>query len=272
MTQDAHGPHDHSIDHSLDGNSAHANSAHGNPAHGGGHAHASGDDPPANPFEYWEGRYGEFGAMWTGRVNATLAEIAAEFAPGRSLDLGCGEGGDVLWLASRGWDALGIDLSETAITRAREQAERQGLHSASFVAADLAEWVSDPAGIEGQAEVAGEHEGGGSRGGAESFDLVSASFLQSPVELPRAQILRVAASRVAPGGHLVLVSHAAPPQGAPAPGPGEFPTPESELETLALDPESWSIEVAEVRHRTGERPDGTRMDFDDAVVVARRRR
>jgi SAM-dependent methyltransferase len=40
------------------------------------------------------------------------------------------------------------------------------------------------------------------------FDLVTASFLHSKVELPRARILRAAAEAVAPGGTLLIIGHA----------------------------------------------------------------
>ncbi|WP_193105049.1 hypothetical protein [Brachybacterium sp. FME24] len=36
-------------------------------------------------------------------------------------------GGDVLWRAERGWDALSLDVSPTAVDRAREAAAARGL-------------------------------------------------------------------------------------------------------------------------------------------------
>lgn len=39
--------------------------------------------------------------------------------PGRVLDLGCGLGSELAHLAERGWEATGIDLSHTALGRAR---------------------------------------------------------------------------------------------------------------------------------------------------------
>ncbi|MDT5110495.1 MAG: hypothetical protein QOE20_2385, partial [Mycobacterium sp.] len=53
--------------------------------------------------EYWEQHYGERERIWSGRVNVQLAAVAAELTPGRALDLGCGEGGDAVWLAEQGW-------------------------------------------------------------------------------------------------------------------------------------------------------------------------
>lgn len=221
--------------------------------------------PAQSPAEFWEARYAGSGRVWSGRVNHALASVVSGWEPGTALDLGCGEGGDVLWLAERGWAATGIDLSPTAVERAREEAERRGLASARFVAADLGAWLASPAGIDG---------------GEDGFDLVTASFLQSPVELPRAEILRAAAGRVAPGGKLVLISHAAAPSWAgtgagpghgPGHGPHQFPQPAGELADLNLDRATWRVLVAEVRERPVTAPDGTPATLEDTVVVVERR-
>ena len=206
------------------------------------------------PAQFWERRYGDAGAVWSGHVNRALADIVADFTPGRSLDLGCGEGGDVLWLAEQGWEATGYDLSATAVERAASAASHRGLarDRASFETQDLSEWVAADA--------------------AEQFDLITASFLQSPVELPRAEILRAAAKRIAVGGHLVIVAHAAAPSWAKQGHRmhADFPTPEGELSDLALDPAAWRTVVAEVRSRDITGPDGKPATLDDSVVVVQR--
>lgn len=227
--------------------------AHGREAGG------SGARPGERPEEFWERRYSEAARVWSGRVNPTLAAIVENLEPGRSLDLGSGEGGDVLWLAERGWEASGIELSRTAAARAREEAAARGLTRTRFIVADLGEWALRPAVIDVRFE---------------PYDLVTASFLQSPVELPRERILRTAASRVAPGGLLVVISHAEPPAWAKD-HPGNFPSPEQELETLALDPGRWKILVSEVRSRVAGTPEGAaseapETELQDTVVVAQR--
>ena len=46
---------------------------------------------------------------------------------GETLDVGCGTGEHVLLAAEHGAEAMGIDISELAIERAREKAEARGL-------------------------------------------------------------------------------------------------------------------------------------------------
>src|SRR5690606_11619021 len=150
-------------------------------------------------------RYAGADRVWSGRVNRVLADVAGDLAPGRALDLGCGEGGDVVWLAQHGWDATGVDVSATAVRRATEAATAAGLDRARFVVGDLSVVPAD------------------------GYDLVTASFLHSPAGMPREEILRRAAARVAPGGHLLITAHAGFPPGSPAAHGHEhhrFPTPE----------------------------------------------
>ncbi|MGP6173341.1 class I SAM-dependent methyltransferase [Corynebacterium sp. A21] len=56
---------------------------------------------------------------WSGAPNQALVREFSSLEPGRVLDIGCGEGADLLWLALRGWDALGIDHAPTAVARTR---------------------------------------------------------------------------------------------------------------------------------------------------------
>jgi SAM-dependent methyltransferase len=61
----------------------------------------------------------------TGLLPPTLANLVeGEHAlpPGRALDLGCGTGAHVRYLAQHGWEAVGVDFSATAIRAARARA------------------------------------------------------------------------------------------------------------------------------------------------------
>src|SRR5215213_6548282 len=75
----------------------------------------------------WDARYGERDvAMWSGRSNGRLVAEVADLVPGRALDVGCDEGADAIWLARRGWTVTAIDISDLAISRAREAAKLAG--------------------------------------------------------------------------------------------------------------------------------------------------
>ena len=78
----------------------------------------------------WEEHYAERDRVWSGRVNVRLAEVAESLPPGRALDLGCGEGGDAMWLAERGWHVTAVDISQTALDRAAADARSRNLSGA----------------------------------------------------------------------------------------------------------------------------------------------
>lgn len=56
--------------------------------------------------------------------------------PGKAVDLGCGAGNYAIYLASRGFDVTGIDISPAAIKLAQENAEKKKI-KARFQVADL---------------------------------------------------------------------------------------------------------------------------------------
>jgi SAM-dependent methyltransferase len=80
----------------------------------------------------WE-RAGEGGALQLGLL-LDREEAERSRPPGRALDLGCGTGNHTRELAARGWDAVGVDVVETALVKARA---REGDTGARFVAGDV---------------------------------------------------------------------------------------------------------------------------------------
>lgn len=56
--------------------------------------------------------------------------------PCRAIDLGCGTGDNVIYLAQHGFDAVGVDLSPRAIAQAREKARAAGV-APTFVVGDV---------------------------------------------------------------------------------------------------------------------------------------
>jgi SAM-dependent methyltransferase len=205
----------------------------------------------SSPASFWDARYRETDRTWSGRANAALEREAASLAPGRALDLGSGEGGDALWLAERGWHVTAVDISPTALDRGRAAAAGRGLtHHIEWIEADLGEWTAQ-----------------------EEFDLVSAHFLHSPVELPRELILRRAADSVARGGVLLIVGHGAfPPWSSHRHEGPPLPTPDEVLAGLDLPQTEWTVLTCALVDRAAVSPQGDSVVMTDAVLTVRRER
>lgn len=213
----------------------------GGGSHGGGGMDAEGKSSET----FWEERYRARESPSTGRPNAILVEVAGTLEPGRALELGCALGDDANWLAGRGWQVVGVDVSVSAVDRAAARAAELGqFDRVSFQRHDLAETF--PKG---------------------EFDLVSAVHFQSPVDFDRATVLRRAAASVAVGGLILVIDHG----DHPARPDYDPPTPDDLLAELALDPAAWETVRADTppHERTGE--NGEVMRLTDVVVIARRR-
>ncbi|MET1064831.1 MAG: class I SAM-dependent methyltransferase, partial [Arthrobacter sp.] len=124
----------------------------------------------ASAAEVWDEKYRSRDRIWSGEPNPQLITEAAALSPGTALDLGCGEGADAIWLASRGWTVPAVDVSAVALERAQAHAQERGLGNIKWVRQDLATWVPE-----------------------ELFDLVTAQFLHSTV-MPWQQALQLAAA------------------------------------------------------------------------------
>jgi thioredoxin reductase/SAM-dependent methyltransferase len=200
--------------------------------------------------EYWERHYGQRERIWSGRVNALLAQVVADLPVGSVLDLGCGEGGDAVWFAEQGWQVTAVDISETALARAAAAAESRGVRDrVTFERHDLSDSFPDG-----------------------TFDLVSAQFLHSTVRLERTQILGNAARAVAPGGHLVIVDHAGMPSWATnVPHDHPFPSADEVLADLNLPAAEWDRVRIETVERQVTGPDGQEATLGDNLMVLRRR-
>ena len=201
-------------------------------------------------LQFWEDHYGAAERVWSGRANATLVDVVQDLPPGTALDLGCGEGGDAVWLALRGWQVTAVDVSPTALRRTAEHAEQAGV-------ADLV--------------TTAQHELGRSFPDG-TWDLVSCAFLHSPVELAREDVVRHASAAVAPGGLLVVVGHAGAPSWTPQEhtAHARFPTPQEVLDDLDLPQDGWRTERVELVERTATGPQGQTGHLEDSLVVVRR--
>lgn len=88
------------------------------------------------PADWFESAYEGTPPWDIGRAQPAIVRLAESGQiAGRVLDVGCGTGEHVLFLAQRGYDAVGIDGAPTAIGKARSKANERGL-SAQFEVAD----------------------------------------------------------------------------------------------------------------------------------------
>ncbi|MEV0725616.1 methyltransferase domain-containing protein [Micromonospora purpureochromogenes] len=204
----------------------------------------------AETARHWDELYQRRERIWSGRANPHLVDVVDPLPAGTALDLGCGEGADAIWLAGRGWRVTAVDVSTTALDRAATEAATAGVAARiDFQRHDLTRTF--PEGV---------------------FDLVSAQFLQSPLEFPRAEVLRAAARAVAPGGRLLIVEHGeVPPWSRLAHPHVHFPTPEETLAELDLDPAGWRTERLDAPRRAVTDPDGQPATLVDHLVLVRRR-
>ena len=131
----------------------------------------------------WDLRYGRRELIWTAEPNRFLAAEAADLQPGRALDLACGEGRNAVWLAERGWQVTGIDFSQVGLDKGARLAHERGV-SVQWVCADLVEHVPPVA----------------------AYDLVAILYLHLE-SAATSEVLRRAATAVAPGGTLLVVGH-----------------------------------------------------------------
>lgn len=136
--------------------------------------------------EYWEDHWASDNMGEADRlpVNPYLLVETDRLTPGTALEAGCGEGTEALWLAERGWQVTGADISTTALATARERGVELGLADrVEWVEADLMRW---------------EHE--------RQWDLVATHYAHA--DLGQLALYEQLSQGVAPGGTLLIVGHA----------------------------------------------------------------
>lgn len=102
--------------------------------------------------------------------------------PGRALDIGCGAGGNAIWLAEQGWQVTATDFADAAIEKGKRLATRRGVQ-VEFVVAEATTFRPD-----------------------DQYDLITSFYIQLPPD-QRAKMLSIAASALTPGGTLLFVGH-----------------------------------------------------------------
>jgi 2-polyprenyl-3-methyl-5-hydroxy-6-metoxy-1,4-benzoquinol methylase len=212
------------------------------------HGHELSESEAAALFEpdSWEERYAGEEKIWSGDPNPQLVAEVTGLTPGTALDVGCGEGGDVIWLARQGWRVTGADFSANGLARAARHAEEAGV-------ADRTDWWQ----VDARTFAAD----------GRSYDLVTTHFLHPP-DGGMVEVARRLAEAVAPGGHLLIVGH------APSEVFTQLTATHRRAMFLAADllpalADGFEALVVEQRPRTVTR-DGVTVDIDDSTLLARR--
>lgn len=130
----------------------------------------------------WDERYGASQLVWGSGPNRFLVEEVTDLRPGTALDVACGEGRNAIWLASTGWQVVGVDFSPVGLEKARQLATQWGV-TVDWVQAELTTWEPPS-----------------------TYDLVVVMYLHLPGDLRRGVLTRMARA-VAPGGTLLVVAH-----------------------------------------------------------------
>ena len=218
------------------------NSAQGRPSDASAPLAAYVGDPAVQTE--WDERYRDRDQLWSGRPNGALVAEVSGLAPGRVLDVGCGEGADAVWLAGEGWDVTALEVSGVALARAAAHARDAGV---------VVRWVH--AGLT-EAQLV-------------DFDLVSAQY-PALLRTPDAAAERALIAAVAPGGVLLLVHHAAMATQEAHDGgfdPAHYVWPDA---VAALLDDAWVVEVDEQRPRVAPEGGAGAHHADDLVLRARR--
>jgi SAM-dependent methyltransferase len=195
--------------------------------------------------DFWEDRYRSHRPHGARTPSPHLVAATEQLEPGTALEAGCGEGANAVWLARRGWQVTAVDISPTALRRARDHAESAGIAPpgrVDWVEADLTQL--EPTGT--------------------PFDLVTAHYVHTSGGLDEL-ILRLARA-VAPGGILLVVGH--DPTDAHSRNHGGAGVSFTPADAAAgLDPKAWEVEAS-----SASRVDtSTGATLHDAVLLARRR-
>jgi SAM-dependent methyltransferase len=197
----------------------------------------------------WDARYSGTDLVWGAEPNRFVAAELSGLAPGKALDVACGEGRNAIWLASQGWEAIGVDFSSKGLERAASLAQLAGVAShVEWVTADVVTAPFPPG----------------------PFDAVVVAYLQ--LRAPgRRSVIRKAAQVLAADGLLVVVGHDRTNLAEGAGGPQD-PEVLFSPEDVQADLEGLSDIKIQRAHRV-QRPvstsDGERNAID-ALVVARR--
>ncbi len=194
----------------------------------------------SDTVEFWNDVWATMDHTFAG-PDQLLAEQIQGLNPGRALDLGCGSGGNAVWLAGRGWQVTAVDFSSVAIGKAKLRAADNQVE-VKFIVSDVTAYRP-----------------------GELYDLIICFYIQLWPEL-RARMLSRIAKALAPGGRFLFVSHdqSSPPSGWSREDLASLTTPsEVAAELLGLRIERAAV-VTERGAHAGHTPDSGAPEEHDS--------
>jgi SAM-dependent methyltransferase len=130
----------------------------------------------------WDARYAAEPTLWGAEPNRFVRERVAGSEPGRAVDLACGNGRNALWLARRGWQVAGVDISGVALEQATKRSAELG-SPVVWEQADARSWAPP-----------------------QPVDLILVAYLHLPVTELIA-VLSAAGEHLTPTGRLLYIGH-----------------------------------------------------------------
>ena len=181
--------------------------------------------------------------------NPRLIKLVSHLNPGEALELGCGNGGDAIWLAENQWTVTALDIATTATERLTHLADETRLQDR--ITATV--WDLNHGLPQGE------------------FDLINAHYLHARSHLERTSVFRAAANALRPGGHLLIVDHGSTAPWSWNQDPDQhYPTPQEVHADIELDPSRWQVLRAEALQRIATGPGGQRSEVTDHILMIRR--
>ena len=192
----------------------------------------------------WDARYASSELIWSADPNQFVREHFQGKAPGRIVDLGCGEGRNAIWLAEQGWTVTAVDFSAVALEKTEALAKRRGV-SLEIQNADLTSWRCDPP----------------------AYHAALLCYIHFPLAT-LATIWRAAFESLLPGGEVLIIGHHSRNLAEGVGGPQAAEVLFSPADVMEVLGAENIIEARDVTRKV-ESESGSALAID-ALVVARR--
>jgi cyclopropane fatty-acyl-phospholipid synthase-like methyltransferase len=196
---------------------------------------------------FWDARFAAPEYIFGTEPNQFLVREASRLAPGAEvLDMACGEGRNAVWLAGRGCQVTGFDVSPLALDKARRLAATKQVQ-VEWLQADVRTWEWAPA----------------------AFDAVACIFIQFASPAERERLFAGFRETLRPGGLVLLQGYTPKQLEYRTGGPGEI----SHLYTEAMLREAFDgWDILQLREYEADLAEGTKHVGRSALIelVARR--